>query len=110
MLSGPYGHWHPILVMVPIGAWVASLVFDIASRLVPGPAFLALGSEWLILSRVLGAQLGASIGFLDLFAIPTGTPAFRTAVIHMTLNQLVTAAYVRNFPWRQAEQDSAGWA
>ncbi|MGW0424100.1 hypothetical protein [Streptomyces sp. NPDC003015] len=31
-LAGPYGHpFHPILVTVPIGAWVASLVFDIAS-------------------------------------------------------------------------------
>lgn len=39
-LAGPYGHpFHPILVTVPIGAWVASLVFDIASHLVgPGTA------------------------------------------------------------------------
>lgn len=38
-LAGPYGHpFHPILVTVPIGAWVAGLVFDIASRIVGGPA------------------------------------------------------------------------
>jgi uncharacterized membrane protein len=31
-LAGPYGHpFLPILVTVPIGAWVASLAFDIAS-------------------------------------------------------------------------------
>ena len=31
--AGPYGHpFHPILVTVPIGAWVCSLVFDVASR------------------------------------------------------------------------------
>lgn len=41
-LAGPYGHpFHPILVTVPIGAWVASLVFDIGSRIVGNPAFLA---------------------------------------------------------------------
>ncbi|MFL6055426.1 MAG: hypothetical protein ACJ72W_21365 [Actinoallomurus sp.] len=28
-LAGPYGHpFHPILVTLPIGAWVASLVFE----------------------------------------------------------------------------------
>jgi uncharacterized membrane protein len=33
VLAGPYGHpWHPILVTVPIGSWVASLVFDVSSR------------------------------------------------------------------------------
>lgn len=39
MLAGPYGHpIHPILVTVPIGAWVAALVFDIASHIVDRPA------------------------------------------------------------------------
>ena len=39
LLAGPYGHpYHPMLVTAPIGAWVASLVFDIASRLVSKPA------------------------------------------------------------------------
>ena len=38
-LAGPYGHpFHPILVTVPIGAWVCSLVFDIASTLSTSPA------------------------------------------------------------------------
>src|SRR5947199_9290970 len=48
-LAGPYGHpFHPILVTVPIGAWTASLVFDIASHVTTGPGFLAQGSLWLI--------------------------------------------------------------
>jgi len=33
LLAGPYGHLlHPILVTVPIGAWSASVVFDVVSR------------------------------------------------------------------------------
>src|SRR3954469_1024088 len=84
MLAGPYGHpFHPILVTVPIGAWVCSLVFDIASKIVDRPGFLTHGSAWLIAIGVLGALAAASVGFLDLFAIPTGTPAFRTALVHM---------------------------
>ncbi|MGP4049735.1 DUF2231 domain-containing protein [Streptomyces sp. 2A115] len=101
-LAGPYGHpFHPILVTVPIGAWVGSLVFDIASRIVDRPGFLAHGSAWLIAIGVLGALAAASVGFLDLFAIPTGTPAFRTGLVHMALNLGVTAAYAAGFAWRQ---------
>jgi uncharacterized membrane protein len=104
VLAGPYGHpFHPILVTVPIGAWVSSLVFDIASRFVTDPGFLAKGSEWLIGIGVLGALAAALVGFLDLFAIPAGTPAFRTAIVHMSLNLSITAAYVVNFLWRQGD-------
>ncbi|MBF6335796.1 DUF2231 domain-containing protein [Nocardia abscessus] len=102
VLAGPYGHpFHPILVTVPIGAWVASLVFDLASRFVDDPEFLVKGSVWLIAIGVLGALVAATIGFLDLLAIPTGTPAFRTGLLHMTLNLLVTLAYAVGFVWRQ---------
>ncbi|MFE1886334.1 DUF2231 domain-containing protein [Streptomyces diastatochromogenes] len=101
-LAGPYGHpFHPILVTVPIGAWVSSLVFDIASRIVHRPAFLTHGSAWLIAIGVLGALAAACVGFLDLFAIPSGTPAFRTGLVHMALNLTVTAAYAAGFLWRQ---------
>jgi len=108
-LAGPYGHpFHPILVTVPIGSWVASLVFDIASRFTATPAFLTEGSTWLIATGVIGAVLAAAVGFLDLFAIPTGTKAFRTGLTHMTLNLAVLAAYTGNFLWRRAtESDTA---
>ncbi|MBL1108595.1 DUF2231 domain-containing protein [Streptomyces sp. 5-8] len=108
-LAGPYGHpFHPILVTVPIGAWVTSLVFDIASHVVHRPGFLTQSSEWLIAVGVIGAVLAATVGFLDLFAIAAGTPAYRTALVHMTLNLLVTAAYVVNFLWRQSDYTGGG--
>ncbi|MTD52573.1 DUF2231 domain-containing protein [Amycolatopsis sp. RM579] len=102
-LAGPYGHpFHPILVTVPIGAWVASLVFDIASHIVGNPGFLTQGSVWLIAIGVIGALLAAVAGFLDLLAIPTGTRAFRTGLIHMSLNLVIVGAYIGNFFWRYA--------
>lgn len=108
-LAGPYGHpFHPILVTVPIGAWVGSLVFDIASHLVNDPEFLSRGAMWLIAVGVIGALAAATVGFLDLFAIPTGTRAFRVGLIHMTLNLLVTAAYAGGFLWRQAGGGPSG--
>ncbi|GAB3144119.1 DUF2231 domain-containing protein [Microbispora hainanensis] len=108
VLAGPYGHpFHPMLVAVPIGAWVASMVFDLASRFAPDPGFLAEGSKWLIAIGVLGALAAAMAGFLDLFAIPAGTPAFRTGLLHMGLNLVITAAYAAGFLWRQALSPTA---
>jgi uncharacterized membrane protein len=103
LLAGPYGHpFHPILVTVPIGCWVAALVFDVGSRIVDTPGYLTRGALWLVAIGVIGALAAASVGVLDLLAIPTGTPAFRTGLTHMTLNLLVTAAYLGNFLWRRA--------
>lgn len=108
-LAGPYGHpFHPMLVTVPIGAWTTSLVFDIASHVITDPAFLAQGATWLIAIGVIGALLAGMIGFLDLVAIPAGTPAARTGLLHMTLVLLVTFAYVGNFVWRQAGHGPPG--
>jgi uncharacterized membrane protein len=102
-LTGPYGHpFHPILVSIPIGAWVASLIFDLGSNLVDDPAPLAEGSRWLIAIGVLGALAAAMVGFLDFFAIPPGTRAWRTALLHMVLNLTLTAAYAGQFFWRPA--------
>lgn len=107
-LAGPYGHpLHPALVAVPIGAWVASLVFDVASRFVAEPGFLARGSTWLVAIGVLGALAAAMVGFLDLFAIPTGTPAFRLGLTHMGLNLLVVIAYAVDF-WLRLRTEGAG--
>jgi uncharacterized membrane protein len=102
VLAGPYGHpWHPLLVTVPIGAWIASLVFDLGSHLVPDAGFLVQGSRWLIALGVLGALAAALAGGLDLLAIPRRTAAWRTAIAHMTVNLVVVAAYIVNFLWRR---------
>jgi uncharacterized membrane protein len=98
VLAGRYGHpLHPALVAVPIGAWIASFVFDVASHLVDKPAFLTQGSRWLIGIGVLGALAAAMVGFLDLFAIPTGTRVFRLGLVHMSINLFVTVAYIVDF-------------
>jgi uncharacterized membrane protein len=108
-LAGPYGHpFHPILVTVPIGAWVASFVFDLASRLSDEPTVFAKGAFWLIGLGLLGAAAAAPVGFLDLFAIPTGTRAFRTGLLHMSLNLIVVALYIGAFLLRRGRLEQPG--
>src|SRR5512142_3286859 len=86
VVAGPYGHpFHPILVTIPIGAWVSSLILDIGSHVVSHPAGLMRGAYWLIAIGVIGALLAALSGLLDLLTIPRGTRAFKAALTHMTL-------------------------
>ena len=107
VLAGPYGHpFHPILVTVPIGAWVASLGFDVASRLAGEADVFAKGAYWLIALGIVGALAAATAGFLDLFAIPTGTKAFRTGLVHMSLNLVVVAVFAVSFVLRRGGIDA----
>lgn len=109
VIAGPYGHpFHPILVAIPIGAWVASLVFDLASRWAGEPEVFVRASFWLIGIGILGALVAAVFGLLDLLTIPRGTRTFTTGLAHMALNLIVVALYTVGFALRrgQLEQDS----
>jgi uncharacterized membrane protein len=100
--AGPYGHpFHPILVTVPIGAWVCSLVFDISTRLNSnGSKPLTDASYWLIAIGLVGAVVAALFGLLDLLRIPRRTRALRYGLTHMVLNLTVVGLYIGNLAWR----------
>lgn len=104
ILAGPYGHpFHPVLVAVPIGAWVASVVFDLVALISTDEAVFAEGAYWLIGIGVVGALLAAVFGLIDLLAIPRGTKVFRTGLTHMTLNLVVVALFVVSFAIRAGQ-------
>lgn len=94
-LAGPYGRpLHPALVTIPIGAWFAGLVFDVASR-AGGPArALSVGSTWLGAVGAVGAVPAAALGFLDLLQVPAGTRTMRVGLAHMALNLTATTLQV----------------
>ena len=95
LLAGPYGHpFHPILVTVPIGAWVSSVVLDIAARTGDDTSALTLGSTWLVGIGLVGALLAAAVGFLDFLGIPSGSRAHRIALLHLSINLAVTGLFL----------------
>ena len=104
-VAGPYGHpFHPILVTVPIGAWVAALVFDIAGKASDSHnAAFARGSAWLIGIGIVGAALAAVFGLMDWSSIPAGTQAKRIGLIHMTLNTIVLVLFLVNLLVRRSQ-------
>ena len=79
----------------------AALVFDFASRASDEPYVFATGASWLILIGIIAALVAATVGFLDLLAIPTGTPAFRTGLTHMALNLTVVGLEAIGFAVRR---------
>jgi len=62
----------------------------------------------LIVVGIIGALARRQHRFLDLFAIPFGTPASRTALVHMTLNLIVTVGYAAGFAWRYGSYHHPG--
>ncbi len=109
VLAGPYGHpFHPILVTLPIGAWVASVVFDVASKVDESAPALVEGAYWLIGLGIVGAVVAALFGLLDLLAIPRGTRAQRLGLVHLTLNVVTLGMFVGGFLWRSDSYDTAG--
>lgn len=103
-IAGPYGHpFHPVLVTVPIGAWVAALIFDIVAIAGDDSEAFAEGAYWLILIGIIGALVAAVFGLMDLLSIPRGTKAFKTGITHMALNLTVVALFIINFIIRMAQ-------
>ena len=107
-VAGPYGHpFHPMLVTVPIGAWIAALVFDIATRVTNnGNQSLVEGAYWLILIGIIGAAVAAIFGLMDLLTIPRRTRAFASGLTHMVLNVVVLGLFIANFVWRHSDYDT----
>ena len=106
-LAGSYGHpVHPILVAVPIGAWVCSLVFDLISYGSSEPRTWSVGAMWLVLFGAVGAALAAIWGTLDLLNVPRGTSAFNTGRLHAALNSTALAIFIVDFIWRYTTRDS----
>jgi uncharacterized membrane protein len=108
-VAGPYGHpFHPVLVPVPIGAWIASLAFDVGSRVADNPDVFGQGAYWLVILGIVGALAAAVFGFLDLFAIPTGTRAFRNGLTHMSLNLVVVGLFAVSALIRHDDHEMPG--
>jgi uncharacterized membrane protein len=91
---------HPILVGIPIGLWVFSLICDLVHYFGWG------GSEWqsvalyTMAGGIVTALLAAIPGIIDLTSI-TAPKLKRIGLIHMAINLCVVLLYVINFALRR---------
>jgi uncharacterized membrane protein len=91
------GHpFHPIIVPLPIGLWIFSIVSDFIFKFGWGSpvwndvAFYTLGGG------IVGALIAAVPGFVDLTGL-TNSKTKAIAIWHMMINLLAVALYCVNF-------------
>jgi uncharacterized membrane protein len=98
VLAGPYGHpFHAVLITIPIGAWTASVIFDIVGFFADDPGAFARGALWLVGIGIVGALLAAVFGLMDLGTLTAGTKARRIALTHMSINLIAVVIFVVSF-------------
>jgi uncharacterized membrane protein len=104
-LSGPAGHpFHALVVPLPVGAFVSSLIFDILTWTRPGELpWLVDGAWWLIGVGLIGAGLAAVFGVVDLMHIPRRTQPWRLALAHAALNLGVAVLFLIAYVWRAGD-------
>jgi len=98
-----------MLVTLPIGLFVFSLVGDIAVWLGqdgawPEVAFYCMGGG------IIGALLAAVFGLIDLIALRQDKPILKIGLTHMGFNLVVVGLYVFNFGMRWQDHAAGGGA
>jgi uncharacterized membrane protein len=93
---------HPMLVTIPIGLWIFSLICDIVfasngDAAWQTTAYLTLGGG------IIGALLAAIPGLVDLLTLHEGTER-RTGVMHMSINLAIVVVQGINF-WIRTQAD-----
>jgi uncharacterized membrane protein len=83
---------HPALVAIPIGAWFATLVGDIA-YMRSADLFWYDFSYVAMSIGVIGALVAALPGLVDFFSVKMSEAGLSVAKIHMALNLSIVAAY-----------------
>jgi uncharacterized membrane protein len=83
---------HPMLVAIPIGLFLLSVVFDLVAMIGRSP-LLGAASFWAILGGVCGGLLAAAFGLVDWIGIPPRTRAKRIGLWHAGINVVVVGLF-----------------
>ena len=91
------GHpFHPIIIPLPIGLWVFSIVSDFIFKLGWGSPIWNDVAFYTLAGGIIGALIAAVPGFIDLIGLQN--PKTKSiAVWHMFINLLAVALYCVNF-------------
>ena len=89
-----FGHAiHPILIVFPLGLLATGVVFDVI-YLIWGNPTMATVAYWMIAAGIIGGFLAAPFGWIDWFAIPSGTRAKSVGLMHGLGNVLVLLLFI----------------
>lgn len=98
---------HPMLVTIPIGLWVFSLVCDLVALRSVNAETWNVVALYALIGGIVGALAAALPGLVDLISLKDAAIR-RTAVAHMSINLTVVALYVVNAWLRFGQERTAG--
>lgn len=98
---------HPLLVPLPIGLWVFSLVADVVYRYISSDSVWDEMAFYTMAGGLVGALLAAVPGFIDFLSL-SGGQVKRIALTHMLLNLTVVALFAVNLWLRTTSSPGAG--
>jgi len=84
---------HPILIVFPLGLLATGVIFD-AVYLIWGNPAMATVAFWMIASGIIGGIVAAPPGWIDWFAIPSGTRAKSVGLAHGLGNNVVLLLFI----------------
>lgn len=97
---------HPILIVFPLGLLATGVVFDVIYLLWKDPTF-AVVAYWMITAGIVGGFLAAPFGWIDWFAIPSGTRAKSVGLWHGLSNVLVLLLFIGSWYLRHDQPQNA---
>ena len=73
---------HPVLIVIPLGMFVGAEVFDAVYYFLDRSRDYAVVAYWMTVVGLAGGVLAAVPGWIDWFAIPSGTRAKSVGLVH----------------------------
>jgi uncharacterized membrane protein len=100
-------HLHPMLIVFPLGLLSTAFIFDIALWATERRVFVPL-AYWLIPAGLIGGGVAALFGWIDWFAIPSGTRAKTVGLTHGFVNVVVLLLFFSSWWLRPNSQTEPG--
>jgi uncharacterized membrane protein len=97
---------HPMLVVLPIGLWIFSLVSDVVYLTNWGSAVWKDVALYTMAGGTAGALIAAVPGFVDLISMSKG-PVKKIGIWHMSINLTIVVLYAINLWLRTSGSPSA---
>jgi uncharacterized membrane protein len=97
---------HPMLIVLPLGLFIAAVVFDALYLWQGVPAFATV-AYWNIAAGIVGGLLAAVFGLIDWAAIPSDTRAKRIGLLHGGSNIIVVLTFAVVWLMRNNTVDTA---
>ena len=97
---------HPILIVFPLGLLTTSVIFDVVYLITSNRMFGTV-SFWMLVAGVIGGLIASLPGWIDWFAIPSGTRAKSVGLLHGIGNVILTLLFIVAWYLRQDNPDYA---